>query len=333
MLNRPLLLVTVPNDNRPEWLACLLNEWPATRIVSVEHDLVREAQSLRGSVILIDGLALGVSGLIACHRLSLERDLRLVPKIFLARTYDDELAAFEAGAHSVLNGEPRHRRLVQLVKAMIRLNTVERMENQSTQLKLMLKTLEAGYDATIEGWVKALDLRDRETEEHSIRVAHLTRDLAKFMGIDEAELTHIYRGALLHDIGKLGIPDSILQKAGALDDEERALINRHPEFAARMLAEVSYLNRAAEIPYAHHERWDGQGYPNGLAGEEIPLSARIFSVVDVYDALRFDRPYRKGWPEDRVMEHLREGAGTQFDPLVVDAFLNMLSLDKLELPA
>lgn len=316
-------------QSRPEWLSCLLNEWPETRMVTVQDDFVAEATSLRGSVIVIDGLALGVSGLIACHTLSRERSLKSVPKLFLARTYDDELAAYEAGAHAVMTGEPRHRRLIHQIRALNRLNMVERVESQATQLNLMLKSLEMAYDATIEGWVKALDLRDRETEEHSIRVASLTRDLAIHMGVDESELTHIYRGALLHDIGKIGIPDSILQKADALTAEERELINRHPEFAAKMLAEVAYLNRAAEIPYCHHERWDGEGYPNGLVGEQIPISARIFSVVDVYDALRFDRPYRKGWPEDKVLDHLKQGAGTQFDPSVVAAFLEMLSTYEL----
>lgn len=332
-MNRPLLLVAAPCDPRPEWLACLLNEWPSTRIVTVQDDIIAEANALRGSVIIVDGLALGVSGLIACHTLTRERSLKPVPKLFLARTYDDELAAYEAGAHAVLTGQPRHRRLIHQLRALARLNTVERMESQATQLSLMLKSLEMAYDATIEGWVKALDLRDSETEEHSVRVAQLTRQLAQYMEVDDSELTHIYRGALLHDIGKMGVPDSILQKADVLTPEEREMVNKHPEFAANMLAEVAYLNRAVEIPYCHHERWDGTGYPNGIAGDQIPLSARIFSVVDVYDALRYDRPYRKGWPEDRVLAHIRQGAGTQFDPAVVDAFLAMLETNRLRASA
>lgn len=180
------------------------------------------------------------------------------------------------------------------------------------------------YDATLEGWARALDLRDRETEGHSQRVTEMTVQLAQAVGMSDADLVHVRRGALLHDIGKIGIPDAILLKPGPLTDKEQATMRKHPEYAYTMLAPITYLRPALDIPYCHHERWDGTGYPRGLKGDEIPLSARIFAVIDVWDALSSDRPYRKAWPRDEVCAYIREHAGTHFDPQVVDAFLAML---------
>ena len=182
--------------------------------------------------------------------------------------------------------------------------------------------LTSAYDATIEGWSRALDLRDRETEGHSLRVCEMTLQLAGAIGLDETALAHIRRGALLHDIGKMGVPDAILLKPGPLSDEEWVLMKRHPEHAYDMLSPIAYLQPALDIPYCHHEKWDGTGYPRGLKGEAIPLAARIFAVVDVWDALRSDRPYRKGWPEDRVRAHLLEQSGKHFDPRMLDRFLS-----------
>ncbi len=181
--------------------------------------------------------------------------------------------------------------------------------------------LVAAYDATIEGWARALDLRDKETEGHTRRVTEKTVDLARSMGVDESEILAIRRGALLHDIGKLGIPDSILLKPGKLTEEEWQVMRRHPEYAFEWLAPIATLRPALDIPYCHHEKWDGTGYPRGLAGEQIPLAARMFAVVDIWDALRSDRPYREGWAEWRVLEHIRSLAGTHLDPAAVEAFL------------
>lgn len=184
------------------------------------------------------------------------------------------------------------------------------------------------YDATLEGWVRALDLRDKETEGHSQRVTRMTVRLAEAMGMSNAELMHVRRGALLHDIGKIGIPDSILLKAGPLNPEEQKLMRKHPEYAYSMLAPITYLRPALDIPYCHHERWDGTGYPRGLKGEEIPLAARIFAVVDVWDALLSDRPYRKGWNPEDVYEHIESRAGNHFDPKVVEAFLELVQAER-----
>jgi HD-GYP domain-containing protein (c-di-GMP phosphodiesterase class II) len=179
------------------------------------------------------------------------------------------------------------------------------------------------YDLTLAGWSGALDLRDKETEGHSQRVTYESLRLANQMGLDDASLLQIQRGALLHDIGKMGIPDAILLKPGPLNDEEWVIMKKHPTYALELLSPIGYLRPALEIPFAHHEKWDGSGYPLGLKGHQIPLAARIFAVVDVWDALCSDRPYRKGWPIERVLNHIRDSAGSHFDPEVVEAFLQL----------
>ncbi len=188
--------------------------------------------------------------------------------------------------------------------------------------------LSQAYDATIEGWSRALDLRDKETEGHTRRVTELTMRMALEMGIPENDLVHIQRGALLHDIGKMGIPDRILFKPASLTDEEWELMQRHPTFAYEMLKPISYLEPALDIPYCHHEKWDGTGYPRGLAGEEIPLSARIFAVIDVFDALTSDRPYRPAWSKEKTLSYILEQEGKHFDPKVVEVFLRILNEEK-----
>jgi HD-GYP domain-containing protein (c-di-GMP phosphodiesterase class II) len=177
------------------------------------------------------------------------------------------------------------------------------------------------YDRTIEGWCKALELRDNVTEGHTQRVTELTMQIARQMGISEQELIHVRRGALMHDIGKMGIPDSILKKPGSLDDDEWIEMRKHPVYAYEMLNRISYLAPALAIPYCHHEKWDGSGYPRGIVSEDIPLEARIFAIADVWDALRSDRPYRKALPASTALNYIEENRGTHFDPNVVDAFL------------
>ncbi len=200
-------------------------------------------------------------------------------------------------------------------------NLFEGLQHANTELT-------RAYDATIEGWSQAMDLRDKETEGHTLRVTELTVQLARAMGISAEEMIHVRRGALLHDMGKLGVPDNILLKPDKLTDEEWALMKKHPQFAFDMLSPIAYLKPALDIPYCHHEKWDGTGYPRGLKGEQIPLAARIFSVVDVWDALRSDRPYRKGWEDEKVLEHIQAGSGTHFDPEVVVMFQDMMNKDE-----
>ena len=180
--------------------------------------------------------------------------------------------------------------------------------------------LSLAYDRTLEGWSRALDLRDKETEGHSERVTELTLDLARALGVSDADFINVRRGALLHDIGKMAIPDRILQKPGPLTDEESAIMRRHPVYAYDLLFPIEYLRPALEIPYCHHEKWDGSGYPRGLKEEQIPLAARIFAVADVWDALCSDRPYRAAWPTEKARAYIRKEAGVHFDPRVVEIF-------------
>jgi GAF domain-containing protein len=184
--------------------------------------------------------------------------------------------------------------------------------------------LARAYDATIEGWSRALEQRDSDTEGHTQRVTKLTLRLARVMGVPESDLVHVRRGALLHDIGKLGVPDGILWKNGPLTEEEWVAVRRHPGLAFDLLSPISFLQPALDIPYCHHEKWDGTGYPRKLKGDEIPLAARIFAVVDVFDALTSDRPYRSAWTPERALRHIENQAGSHFDPQVVDVFLEML---------
>jgi PAS domain S-box-containing protein len=183
--------------------------------------------------------------------------------------------------------------------------------------------LTQAYDATIEGWSVALDLRDKETEGHTQRVTEMTITLAKAMGLTEHELVPVRRGALLHDIGKMGVPDRILLKPDKLTDDEWVMMRKHPQFAHDMLSPIQYLQGALDIPYCHHEKWDGTGYPRGLKGEQIPLTARIFAIVDVWDALTSDRPYRSAWSSKKTLEYISSLSGSHFDPRVVEAFLQM----------
>ena len=260
----------------------------------------------------------------------LKKTGRDIPFIIVSGTIGETAAvrAMKAGAHDyILKGtlsrltpaiarelaDARHRHARQAAEQALR--------DHEKQAALELAT---AYEATLEGWARALELRDRETEGHSRRVTDMTERLARAMGVGEADLVHIRRGCLLHDIGKMGIPDAILFKATALTPEEQAIMRQHPAYARALLAPIDYLKPALDIPYCHHERWDGAGYPQGLKGEAIPLAARIFAVVDVWDALCSGRRYRSAWPLRQVLDHLSAHAGTHFDPAVVKAFVEMV---------
>ncbi len=201
--------------------------------------------------------------------------------------------------------------------ALRRIGLFEELERSHRELAI-------AYDRILESWGRALELRDRDTEGHTRRVARLAMRLGRELGLDEIALADLRRGALLHDIGKIAIPDSILHKPGPLDTAERTLMELHPAYAREMLLPIPHLRHALDVPYSHHERWDGTGYPLGLRGTEIPLAARVFAVVDVWDALGSDRPYRRAWSRKRIVEYLEENAGRLFDPQVVQAFLQLV---------
>ena len=200
-------------------------------------------------------------------------------------------------------------------------NLFDNLQRSNTNIVL-------AYDATIQGWSQALELRDKETEGHARRVTERTVQLAQLVGVPAAEMEHVRRGTLLHDIGKMGIPDAILLKPDKLTEAEWVIMRRHPVFAYEMLSSIAYLRPALDIPHYHHEKWDGTGYPDGLKGEQIPLYARIFAVVDVYDALTNDRPYRPAWTTGQAVEYIRAESGKHFDPAMVETFLNMLAKKK-----
>ncbi|NPV86586.1 MAG: HD domain-containing protein [Anaerolineae bacterium] len=209
-------------------------------------------------------------------------------------------------------------------RAAAAIETSRLFENlQRTNLELSI-----AYDLTIEGWSRGLDLRISEAEGHTRRVTELSIQLAKMMEISDHNLVHIRRGALLHDIGKMGIPDRVLFKAGELTPQEWNVMRMHPVYAYELIYPIKFLRPALDIPYCHHERWDGSGYPRGLKEEVIPLAARIFSVIDVWDSLRADKPYRNGWSTDTVLNYIKEQSGKLFDPDVVEAFNNMMKAHK-----
>jgi putative nucleotidyltransferase with HDIG domain/PAS domain S-box-containing protein len=227
--------------------------------------------------------------------------------------YQNQLMARIFVAHNVSHHKELEGELLGLNAAL-----EERVRERTQQLA-------EAYDTTLEGWAKALELRDQETEGHSRRVTELTVCLAQKMGINGSKIEHIRRGALLHDIGKMGVPDRILRKQGSLTEAEFAIVQQHPRIAYELLASIAFLDPALKIPYYHHEWWNGEGYPEGLKGEEIPLEARIFAVIDHWDALSSDRPYRNRWPTERIIAYLRENAGIIFDPQVVSVFLDTIA--------
>ncbi|HND90815.1 MAG TPA: GAF domain-containing protein [Anaerolineales bacterium] len=208
-------------------------------------------------------------------------------------------------------------------QAIIAIDNAQLFEN----LQRSNQELSLAYDTTLEGWGKALELRDKETKGHTNRVTNLTLELARQMNIPETELLHIRRGALLHDIGKMGVSDAILHKDGPLTQSELFEMRKHPKYAYDLLYPIAYLRPAVDIAYCHHEWWDGSGYPRGLKGEEIPLAARIFAIIDVWDALLSDRPYRKAWSPKKTMKYIKDLSNKQFDPTVVEAFSRMIEND------
>jgi putative nucleotidyltransferase with HDIG domain len=192
------------------------------------------------------------------------------------------------------------------------------------ELQISNIELNLAYDVTIEGLSRALDLRDKETEEHTQRVTEITLKLASALGVAETELVHIRRGAILHDVGKVAIPDQILFKKGPLLEEEWEIMRRHPEIAVELLSPVTYLTQALDIPHWHHEKWDGTGYPDGLAKEQIPFPARLFAFADVYDALTSDRLYRPAWQKQDAIQYIESQAGQHFDPNMMPVFMGLV---------
>ena len=289
-------------------------------------DALKQASILQPDLILLDVMMPVMDGFEVCRRLRADHLLADVP-VVMTTALDDKasrLEGIEAGADDFITKPIDRMEIRARVNTIIRLNRYRKLMKQQADLLQAHHELQDAYEATLKGWVRALDLRCNETGDHSRRVSLLTVELARLMGISEDELLHVRRSALLHDIGKMAVPDSILQKPGPLTEAEWDIMRKHPQFAIEMLKPIEYLRPALVIPLNHHERWDGTGYPRGIKGEEIPLAARIFAVIDVWDALSSDRPYRKAWPYEKIVEYMREQSGTHFDPKVVALFLQMM---------
>lgn len=290
------------------------------------------ARQERPDVVLLDLMMPGIDGLEVCMRMRLEPILAEIPIIIITAVDDHQvrLDGLRTGADDFLTKPIDRHELRARLRTITRLDRYRKLYLERSKVESALADLRRAYDETIEGWTRAVDIRDKETEGHSQRVTKLAVALAKAAGVPEDQLQFVRWGALLHDVGKLGIPDAILHKQGPLTEAERALINKHPDFAYQMLAPIEYLRQAIDIPYCHHERWDGNGYPRGLKGEEIPLFARIFSIVDVWDALTSDRPYRSAWRKEVAAQYIQKNAGIYFDPQLVELFWEVIGMSRPE---
>jgi putative two-component system response regulator len=287
---------------------------------------LEKAVNFLPDVILLDVMMPGMDGFEVCQRIRNTPLLAEIPIIMLTALDDRKslLDGLESGADDYITKPyDRHELRARLI-GITRLNRYRKLLNERVDLEQAHLQLLAAYDATIEGWSRAMDLRDKETEGHTQRVTVLSEKLAKLAGISEEEIIFVRRGALLHDIGKLGVPDSILLKSDKLTGEEWDIMRRHPQYAHDMIYPIEYLRPALDIPFCHHEKWDGSGYPRGLKGEEIPLTARIFAVVDVWDALTSDRPYRPAWDKQKTQNYINEQSGKHFDPYIVELFNKLL---------
>ena len=287
---------------------------------------IEKARRLLPDVILLDVMMPGMTGFEVCQRIRSDPQLAEIPIIILTALDDREsmLSGLKSGADDFISKPFDRFELRARVLGITRLNRYHKLTQERAKLQEAHTQLLAAYEATIEGWSHAMDLRDHETEGHSQRVTDLTVKLAQAYGMNDEEIHHIKRGALLHDMGKIGVPDAILHKPDKLTDEEWKIMRKHPQFAYDMLYPIEYLRPALDIPYCHHEKWDGTGYPRQLKNTEIPLAARLFAIVDVWDAVTSDRPYRPAWSKEKALAHIREQSGKHFDPEVVEAFFKLV---------
>jgi putative two-component system response regulator len=277
-----------------------------------------KAVQLHPDLILLDVVMPGLDGFQVCEKIRRKPGVEDVPILMVTSLEDrpSRIRGIESGADDFLSKPIDPTELRARVRTILRLNRYRRLAELNQELQV-------AYEATLEGLVRALDLRDHETEGHTQRVTSMTMTLAEAIGVPPEQLLHVRRGALLHDLGKIGIPDAVLLKPGRLTPDERTIIEQHPTFAYKVLETIEFLKPAVDIPWCHHERWDGRGYPRGLAGTQIPLAARVFAVVDVWDAVTSKRPYHEGMSREDARSILRKGAGSHFDPMVVDLFLEL----------
>jgi putative two-component system response regulator len=279
----------------------------------------------RPDVILLDVMMPNLSGIEVCKQIRAHKDLAEIPILMITALTDREsrLEGLLAGVDDFLVKPYDALELLARLQTITRLNRYRLMLEQRENLEKIQLELINSYHRTIEGWVMALDLRDRETEGHTQRVTKKAVQFAEYLGMDQDFIENARRGAILHDIGKLGVPDSILLKPGKLTPEEWQVMRLHPVYAYEWLKPIEYLKDSLDIPHYHHEKWDGSGYPDGLSGDQIPLPARIFAIIDVWDALGSDRPYRPAMPQDEILDYIKSETGRHFDPALVPSFIDM----------
>ncbi len=289
-------------------------------------EALEKASQLFPDVILLDVMMPGMDGFEVCRRIRKDPALAEIPIIMLTALDDRQslLDGLESGADDYITKPYDRFELRARLLGITRLNRYRKLLDDRVHIEEAHSKLLSAYDATIEGWSRAMDLRDKETEGHTQRVTTLTEKLARLAGMGDDDLVNMRRGSLLHDIGKMGVPDSILHKPDKLTDEEWVVMRQHPQHAYDMIQPIEYLRPALDIPYCHHEKWDGSGYPRGLKGDKIPLSARIFAIIDVWDAVTSDRPYRLAWDKQKALEYVHEQNGKHFDPRVVELFHKMM---------
>jgi putative two-component system response regulator len=288
-------------------------------------------------VAIVDVQMPGMNGYELAELLRGNQSTSRLPIIFLSAMYSDEYhhrKGYDAGAVDFLSKPYIPEILISKIRVFINLYEQRlQLESWGHWLEFLIgertNELSQSYDETLSGWAKALELRERETAGHSHRVVSLTLRMANEIGILPEQQVHIQRGALLHDIGKMGISDTILLKPASLTDNEWDEMRQHPIYAYELLRQIKFLQPALNIPYSHHERWDGTGYPQGLKEEEIPLEARIFALVDVWDALTSERPYRRARTREEAIQYIRENSGSQFDPNLTERFIEMIEREKL----
>ena len=322
-----ILIVDDNAANRDTLEAMLTGLGHELRFAQSGEEALRQAFQLPPDLILLDVNMPGMDGFEVCEKLRADSKLSSVP-IVITTSLDDKaskLKGINVGADDFITKPIDGMELRARVKMILRLNRYRKSLQQQDEIQRAHKELQDAYEETLKGWVRALDARDRETELHSRRVTLLTKSVARQAGIADQDVEDVRRGALLHDIGKIAVPDHILRKPGPLTDAEWVIMRTHPKAAYDILKPIKHLANSLDIPYCHHERWDGAGYPRGLKGDAIPLSARIFAIIDVWDALLSDRPYRKAWEREKVIEHIQENSGTHFDPVLADLFLKMMS--------
>jgi putative two-component system response regulator len=332
MVPQSTILIVDDNENIRELLAATLTN-PSYLIITAGSgdEALALADHHQPDLVLLDVMMPAMDGYEVCRRLRASPRTAEVPIVMITALDDkaSRVMGIEAGADDFLSKPPDRAELRARVRTITRLDRYRRLNDERARREAALREaadqLACAYDSTLEGWARALDLRDHETEGHARRVTELTVRLAEGFGIAGDELLQIRRGALLHDIGKIGIPDAILLKPGPLSPEEWEIMRRHPTYGRDLLEPIEFLWPALDIPYCHHERWDGTGYPRGLKGEEIPLAARIFAVIDVWDAITNDRPYRKAAPPEEALAYIRSQVGRHFDPAVVEAFERMVA--------